>query len=196
MKHLALLPPLAALVLTGCSGPPPLVDEGDKDIAAVEAVTGAEVASIESDIDAIPVEAALPDTMADLINADYSEFGTVRYEAGHVDLNGDGVDEWLVYVMGPGICGSGGCPLKVLGQNDDGVFTLATLSVTQMPVGVFDSQTKGWRDLAVTVGGGGMEYGVARIPYGDDSYASNPTVPPAELTEDSFATVIALPSFE
>ena len=196
MKHILLLSPFAALILAGCGGPTSQVEKDGEDIAAVETTTEAEVANIESEIEAVPVEATLPGIMADLITADYAEFETVRYEAGNIDLNADGVDEWLVYVMGPGICGSGGCPLKVLGQNDDGVFTIATLSVTQMPVGVFDSQTEGWRDLAVTVGGGGMEYGVARVPYSDDSYASNPTVAPAELTEESFTTVIALPSFE
>lgn len=66
----------------------------------------------------------------------------------------------------------------------------ADIGVAQLPVGVLETSTNGWRDLAVSVRGGGIEGGVARVPFGEDQYASNPTVAPAEITQDSFETVI------
>ena len=121
---------------------------------------------------------------------DVGEDGTLLYRYGKVDLNGDGTDEILAYVGGPMLCGTGGCNLVVLQQAGDAWQKVGDLSVSQLPVGVFDTSTNGWRDLAVSIYGGGGQSGVAKVPYGEDGYASNPTVPPAEVSTDSYETVI------
>lgn len=44
----------------------------------------------------------------------HADDGALTYAQASVDLNGDGTDEVLAYVMGPMVCGSGGCNLYVL----------------------------------------------------------------------------------
>ena len=46
-----------------------------------------------------------------------------RYQSALYDLNGDGVDDALIYAQGPNWCGSAGCTLFVL-QGSEHAFTL------------------------------------------------------------------------
>lgn len=108
-----------------------------------------------------------------------SEADTLRYAKAEVDLDGDGAPEILVYVGGSMMCGSGGCNLVVLKREGTGFRQVGDLSVVQLPVGVLDSKTHGWRDLAVSVSGGGMTAGIMKVPFDGKSYADNPTVSPA-----------------
>ncbi|WP_260926613.1 hypothetical protein [Novosphingobium sp. 9] len=112
-----------------------------------------------------------------------SEIDSLRYAKATVDLNGDGKDEVLLYAGGSMLCGSGGCDLIVLTPDGDSWRMVGDLSVVQMPVGVLDSKTNGWRDLAVSVSGGGADAGVMRVPFDGKAYADNPTVAPAEPSD-------------
>ena len=152
--------------------------------------TGVETEST-ADVDATATE--LPAEIAALLDAEFADFDGLTYYSGSVDLNGDGVDEWIAYVAGPGACGTGGCPMQIFQQTDDGIEIKGQLSVVQLPVGVFGTETDGWRDLAVTIGGGGAEYAVVKVPYSDPAYVSNPTVAPAERSGEDFTTVVAFP---
>lgn len=165
-------------LLAGCGAPVSNAPEAEGEIASAE-----------------PPE-SLPEPIAAMISEEFSELGTFNLSTGVADLDGDGTDEWLVYVAGPMICGSGGCPLRVFKDGDGGPSPIGSLSVTQLPVGVFASETDGWRDLAVSVGGGGIEYSLAKVPWTGEAYASNPTVAPAEPSEEEFTTVISMSEFE
>lgn len=175
MKAVALIS-IASLALVACSP------------SGESAETGTEAEFSDAELDEL-----IPDDpeIADWIRTNYADMGDVLYASGEVDLDGDGEREVLVYVGGPMLCGTGGCNLVALQRTGQGLDVLGELSVSQLPIGVFDTSTNGWRDLAVSVHGGGMEGGVARVPFEEDQYASNPTVPPAELTEDEFTEVIA-----
>jgi hypothetical protein len=109
----------------------------------------------------------------------YADDGALTYAQASVDLNGDGSDEVLAYVIGPMVCGSGGCNLYVLAREGAGWRVVTRTSVTQTPVGVLTTSTNGWRDLAVSIGGGGVEAGWVRLTYDGRTYPTNPTVPPA-----------------
>ncbi|PZO01292.1 MAG: hypothetical protein DCF29_15740, partial [Alphaproteobacteria bacterium] len=111
----------------------------------------------------------------------HADDGALTYAQAPVDLNGDGSDEVLAYVMGPMVCGSGGCNLYVLAQQGEGEGwrVVTRTSVTQTPVGVLTTSTNGWRDLAVSIGGGGAEAGWVRLTYDGRTYPTNPTAPPA-----------------
>ncbi|GAB5350001.1 hypothetical protein [Alteriqipengyuania sp. 357] len=113
------------------------------------------------------------------------------YRSGHVDLDGDGIDEMLVYVGGPGRCGSGGCSLYVLRNTADGIAAIARTSVTQLPIGVLDTRRHGMRDIVVSVGGGGMPFGHRVLFFDGRTYPANPTVPPAEPINTIGTPVIA-----
>ncbi len=65
------------------------------------------------------------------------------------------------------------------------------MSVVQLPVGVLDSKTNGWRDLAVTVAGGGIPAATMRLPFDGTAYAENATVTPAVPTETIGTELIA-----
>lgn len=109
--------------------------------------------------------------------------GALTYAQASVDLNGDGTGEVLAYVMGPMVCGSGGCNLYVLApegeDGGEGWRVVTRTSVTRTPVGVLTTSTNGWRDLAVSIGGGGAQAGWVRLTYDGRTYPTNPTAPPA-----------------
>jgi hypothetical protein len=42
---------------------------------------------------------------------------TTKYLAAFVDLNGDGVNEAIVYVIGRSWCGTGGCNMLILARD-------------------------------------------------------------------------------
>ncbi len=113
----------------------------------------------------------------------HADDGVLTYAHASVDLNGDGTDEVLAYVMGPMVCGSGGCNLYVLapdgGNGGEGWRVVTRTSVTRTPVGVLTTSTNGWRDLAVSIGGGGANAGWVRLTFDGRTYPSNPTAPPA-----------------
>ena len=172
---LAILPFLSA-----CGNPEAVPD----DVADISTAATEEVAEASPE---------LPAEMAALLDAEFADFDGLTYYSGRFDLNGDGTDEWMAYVAGPGACGTGGCSMRIFQQTPDGIETKGQLSVVQLPVGVFETSTDGWRDLAITIGGGGAEYAVVKVPYTDPVYSSNPTVSPAQPSTDEFTTVIAFP---
>ncbi len=118
-------------------------------------------------------------------------FGDIAFYEGEYDLDGDGTAEILAFLTGPMHCGSGGCNLLVLRPEGGGYRKLGDLSVSRLPVGVFPESTRGWRDLAVNVGGGGLEGAVMRVPFDGQAYASNPTVAPAEPSDEPFDLVLS-----
>ena len=179
---------LAAVVLLGaCSQrEDPAADETDSANASIEPAS-------PSSATPAPAAARTPDpALSAGIRANYADMGEVLYKAGEVDLDGDGAPEILAYIGGPMMCGTGGCNLVVLQRTGQGLDKLGELSVTQLPVGVFETSTNGWRDLAVSISGGGIRGGVARVPFGKDQYAGNATVPPAAMTDEPLHTVIPL----
>ncbi|WP_156167427.1 hypothetical protein [Aurantiacibacter marinus] len=170
---------IAGMALTACTA--------ETDDSTDQIIADGSVAEVVPDEPA----AVQPDpAVTAWIAENYADSGVILYSVGEVDLDGDGQDEILAYVGGPMLCGTGGCLLEVLQRTGQGLDRLGSLSVSQLPVGVFEASTNGWRDLAVTVYGGGIEGGVARVPFGEGQYASNPTVEPAQMTKDTFETVI------
>ena len=133
-----------------------------------------------------PAPAATPaDPVAGWLAGHFSQdvngdTGQLLYASARADLDGDGTDEVLAYVGGPMMCGTGGCNLVVLKRDGDGYREVGELSVVQLPVGVLKSKTNGWRDLAVSVSGGGRPADIMRVPFDGKAYASNPTTSPAE----------------
>lgn len=106
--------------------------------------------------------------------------GKSSYKRADADLNGDGRAEALLYVTDRDYCGSGGCTLMVLSPKGSSYRVVLRLTVTQLPVRVLPTSTRGWRDLGVTVSGGGITRSyVARLRFDGNRYPGNPTVPPA-----------------
>jgi hypothetical protein len=103
-----------------------------------------------------------------------------RYIAAFSDLNGDGIPEAIVYVMGPEWCGSGGCNLLILKRVGTVWKTVTQLTITRPPIRVLKNTSNGWRNIAVWVQGGGIQPGYeAELRFNGKTYPRNPSVPPA-----------------
>jgi len=104
----------------------------------------------------------------------------VRYTSAIIDLNGDHRPEAVVQIMGPRFCGSGGCDLYVLERRAGTWRVVTDMSITNAPIRVLNTRTRGWRDLGVIVAGGGIIPGYeARLRFNGRTYPENPSVPPA-----------------
>lgn len=122
--------------------------------------------------------------------------GEVRYFQAEQDLNDDGSPEVIVHIVGPQVCGSGGCETLVFRQKADALALVAEVTLTRPPVIVAEATTHGWHDLGVAVGGGGASGGYARLRYDGEQYPSNPTVAPVETSGDKVAGSVAIPTYE
>ena len=101
-----------------------------------------------------------------------------RYKRADADLNGDGRRESIVYATDS--CGSGGCDMYVLSPEGKSFRLVLDASVSQLPIRLLPTSTQGWRDIGVTVSGGGiMQPYMARLRFNGGRYPDNPTVPPA-----------------
>ena len=108
----------------------------------------------------------------------------VAYHVAAADLNGDHVDELLVYIGSEHFCGSGGCNLLILERGGEFFRVVTAMSITRPPIRALDTRSNGWRNLSVTVGGGGiLPWYVAELAYDGRRYPSNPSMPPARRLE-------------
>ena len=103
-----------------------------------------------------------------------------RYTWSRVDLNGDGRSELIAQVVGPMLCGSGGCPLLIFREPSPGKLQLVTqMSLFKDPLIVTERRHHGWKDLItrVRLDAGNSYY--AELPYDSRTYPANPSVAPA-----------------
>lgn len=106
---------------------------------------------------------------------------TTRYAAAFVDLNDDGNDEVIVYLIDNKWCGSAGCSALVLGRQGSSYRRVTKMTVTQLPIRVLLTKTNGWHDLGVWVQGGGIQRGYeAKLRFNGNKYPSNPSISPAQ----------------
>jgi hypothetical protein len=138
---------------------------------------------------------AAGDVLGQAIRAALAGDYEAHYFDAATDLNGDGTPEVIAYVAGPMVCGSGGCSVLVFATAADGYRLVSRITVAQPPVRVAPRSSRGWRNLVVGVGGGGMAAGNAELQFDGTSYATNPTVPPAEPVADLAGSEVLIPEF-
>ena len=165
---------LATLLLAGCKPSEPMPSARTGTSAAQEETASAPAKPRETSYPlASEVERWVRETFAG------SE--PLLYRFANVDLDGDGENETLVYVAGPMMCGTGGCPLIVLAPGESDFRLLSKTSVVQMPFGVLDTRTDGWRDIWVTTYGGGMREATRKLVWTGEGYTANASMA-AEVT--------------
>lgn len=103
-----------------------------------------------------------------------------KYIAAFRDLNGDGKQEAIVYLIGSGWCGSGGCNTLILARTGTSWKVISTMTVTRPPIRVLSETSHGWHSLGALVAGGGITRAYeAVLRFNGKSYPRNPTVSPA-----------------
>jgi hypothetical protein len=130
---------------------------------------------------ALPVsrDRALHDYLQDRLRADRAADPDARYVAAWADLNGDGRPEAIVYLLSGNYCGTGGCNLMVFTSAGRSWRQVADVTIVNPPIRLLSSASHGWRDLAVTVAGGGARAHEASLSFNGRAYPTNPSVPPA-----------------
>jgi hypothetical protein len=109
----------------------------------------------------------------------------LHYYYNRVDLKGDGKLAVLVFVFGPGQCGSGGCEAYVFEPAVDSYRLVTDIALAGSPIIVSERKTNGWKDLIMFVAGGGILPGHYTVLHFDGmTYPSNPTGEPSEPLKD------------
>ncbi|WP_265570183.1 hypothetical protein [Sphingomicrobium nitratireducens] len=109
---------------------------------------------------------------------------------GFADLDGEGGEEALAWLVDPMWCGTGGCSLYVLREAGSGWRILDEIGPSQLPVYALAPGADGWAELGVTVYGGGMPEALMAVPHDASGYAANPTVDPARPASADGAKLI------
>jgi hypothetical protein len=78
----------------------------------------------------------------------------LRYYHAFYDLNGDGKDEAIVYMMPQ--CGTGGCSLMVFTPDGDSYKVVTDSPITRPPIRVLNRSFDGWRSITFRAAGGGI----------------------------------------
>jgi hypothetical protein len=94
-----------------------------------------------------------------------------HYEIARADLDADGKEDVLALMNGKSsYCGSGGCTLFILKGTGKGFTSLSSVKVVNAPIYLRKSTAHGFRDLLVTVCGGGATPGLASLTFDGKAY--------------------------
>lgn len=103
------------------------------------------------------------------------------YVYSFVDLDGDGKDEAIVYLMGSFFCGTGGCNMLVLTRKADGYHLVQDFPITRTPVIISPDTHNGWHDIWRTESGGGAKACYVRHMFNGKRYVEKGRKPTGTL---------------
>ncbi|MEO7563844.1 MAG: hypothetical protein ABIR63_06525 [Sphingomicrobium sp.] len=165
------------IALTGCARSDDAsvpVNRSDADVAPADMPIP--VPSFEElNIADAPIAAAIRQSLASTggISAD------ARWLMNRIDLNGDGTDEAVAYLLDPKLCGTGGCSLFVLTDRGSNAWEVTdVIGPAQLPVYQLPKGADGWTMLGVSVGGSAAVRQVMGVAHEAEGYADNPTTEP------------------
>ncbi len=105
--------------------------------------------------------------------------GRINYVHARTDLDGDGRQDVLVYLMGPYVCGTGGCTLEVFRQEARGYRLITSFPTSRLPVIVPEARRNRWRDLWRLQSGGGAPATWVREVFDGRGYRTMERIPAA-----------------
>ena len=108
----------------------------------------------------------------------------IRYFYNKVDLNDDQIPETFVYLVGPSVCGTGGCSALLLEEKAGAYSVRSCFSLVRTPVIIQNETTNGWKNIVMYVAGGGIEPGYHQLKFDGERYPSNPSVEPVVKEEN------------
>ncbi len=137
--------------------------------------------------------AASPDLRRPLGSA-AGGMGRISYVHARTDLDGDGRQDVLVYLMGPYVCGTGGCTLQVFRQEARGYRLISSFPTSRLPVIVPEARRNRWRDLWRLQSGGGAPATWVREVFDGRGYRSKERIPAAGRQPAGTAVLSGVPS--
>lgn len=99
----------------------------------------------------------------------------VFYYYTKVDLNDDYIPEYFIYAYGPMLSGSGGASALILSDNYK---EISRFTLVQTPITISKHKTKNWKDIVMTVSGGGATPSTVVMKFDGETYPSNPSLQP------------------
>lgn len=120
--------------------------------------------------------------------------GRISYVHARTDLGGDGRQEVLVYLMGPYVCGTGGCTLQLFRPEARGYRLVTSFPTSRLPVIVSGARHHGWRDLWRRQSGGGAPATWVREVFDGRGYRSKERIPAASAPPAGTALLSGDPS--
>lgn len=118
-----------------------------------------------------------------------------QYLAVFHDLNGDGIPEAIVYLIGNEWCGSRGCRVLILQKSSGSWKVVTSMTITNPPIRILAGTSNGWRSLGVWVQGGGIQPGYeAELRFNGKTYPKNPSAPPARRAAKHLAGEVVIRS--
>jgi hypothetical protein len=103
---------------------------------------------------------------------------SIRYYYNKIDLNNDQIPETFVYLVGPMVCGTGGCSGLLLEEKNGDYTVKSRFSLVRTPVIIQNETTNGWKNIVMYVAGGGIEPNYHQLNFDGENYPSNPSVQP------------------
>ncbi|WP_094586034.1 META domain-containing protein [Synechococcus sp. BO 8801] len=137
--------------------------------------------------------AASPDLRRPLGSA-AGGMGRISYVHARTDLDGDGRQDVLVYLMGPYVCGTGGCTLQVFRPEGRGYRLISSFPTSRLPVIVPEARRNRWRDLWRLQSGGGAPATWVREVFDGRGYRSKERIPAAGRQPAGTAVLSGVPS--
>lgn len=108
-----------------------------------------------------------------------------HYDIARADLDADGMEDVIALMNGKSsYVGSGGGTLFIFKGTADGLATLGSVKVVNAPIYLSKRVNSGFRDLVVTVRGGGATLGLASLSFDGKSYPAGAGEATATLTGD------------
>lgn len=102
---------------------------------------------------------------------------SVQFLYGKYDLNGNGNNEYIIQLIGPYFCGSGGCSTYLFDNQNN---QLDYFTVASTPIAVSEVVSHGWHDLIIW-----SNRAYRKIEHTGKHYPSNPSVEPETTLENS-----------
>lgn len=99
-----------------------------------------------------------------------------KYAYNKIDLNDDGVDEIIIYIVGSKWCGSGGCTALIAREEDNQYKLITKVTVLTPPIIVTNDKTNGYKNIIVYSIGGGIKSGYRILKYDGKRYPANPSL--------------------
>ena len=140
-------------------------DESKNNIILLE---NEKIASVLSEKERKP---ELEKALKEKYDLDDKEAKETRYYYNCIDLNGDGVNEIFVEVVGPFTSGTGGDSAVIYKDNNGTLEEISDFTLIRNPIIISDEKSNGWNDIIVEYSGGGAPKKYAILKYDGNKYS-------------------------